>query len=97
MFGNVANVIEPFCGSAAMLLSRPEPFGGVECINDANGWIANLWRCMKRDPLKLAYCTDMPVSEVDLHASGDALFYRDDWYEKRGLVSRAAFVERLDR
>jgi site-specific DNA-adenine methylase len=31
----VRNYIEPFCGSAAMLLARPHP-GQVETINDAD-------------------------------------------------------------
>ena len=34
---DVANYVEPFCGSAATLLSRPGGAGKVEIINDADG------------------------------------------------------------
>ena len=37
--GNVGNFIEPFAGSAAVLLARPQPFTGTETINDKNGFV----------------------------------------------------------
>jgi DNA adenine methylase len=73
--GNVPNYIEPFFGSGAILLDRPhEP--GIETVNDLNAWLTNFWRATKRDPEKVAYYADYPVSELDLHARGDWLFYR---------------------
>ena len=35
--GNVKNVVEPFFGSGAVLLGRPEPFSGTETVNDLDG------------------------------------------------------------
>lgn len=65
--GDVANYIEPFCGSAAMLLRRPgQP--RIETINDADCYVANFWRATSRDPEAVARCADWPVSEADLHA-----------------------------
>ena len=59
-----------------MLFARPEPVEGIEIINDANGWLTNFWRAAKLHPRRLARALDYPVSELDLHARGDWLFYR---------------------
>jgi DNA adenine methylase len=65
--GDVDNYIEPFAGSAAMLLCRPhEP--KVETINDADCYVANFWRATKHDPEAVADHADGPVNECDLHA-----------------------------
>jgi site-specific DNA-adenine methylase len=85
-FGNVRNYIEPFYGSGAVLLNRPQPFQGPETVNDLNGWLCNFWRALQADPEAVASYADWPVSELDLHARGDWLFYR------KGV---AEFVERL--
>lgn len=66
-FGDVANYIEPFCGSAAMLLCRPTP-GRIETINDVDCYVANFWRATQHDPESVAYHADGPVNEADLHA-----------------------------
>lgn len=42
-FGSPKQYIEPFCGSAAVLLAAPAP-ASLEVIGDANGFIANFWR-----------------------------------------------------
>jgi DNA adenine methylase len=88
-FGDCPNYCEPFAGSLAVLLYRPHwPWEGrrTETANDLDGWLANFWRAIKHDPEAVAAHADWPVSELDLHARGDWLFYRPD---------AADFVERL--
>ena len=78
--GDVPNYVEPFFGSGAVLLGRPnEPH--VETVNDLNAWLANFWRAVRADPEAVAYHADYPVSELDLHARGKWLFYRGDYAE----------------
>ena len=85
-FGDVPNFIEPFFGSGAVLLARP-PFEGnrIETVNDLDGHVANFWRATQAAPDEVAAYADWPVSELDLHARGDWLFYRSDaraWVER---------------
>jgi hypothetical protein len=80
-FGDVKNYVEPFAGSLAVLLARPvEHFQGdsarIETVNDINAWLTNFWRACQKQPDVTAYWADQPTSELDLHARGDALFYR---------------------
>lgn len=66
-FGNVPLYCEPFFGSGAVLLSRPhEP--GMETVSDADGMICNFWRAVRADPDAVAYHSDYPAIEHDLHA-----------------------------
>ena len=67
LLGTPDNYVEPFSGSAAMLLGRPDG-GGVETINDFDGFVANFWRAISKDPNAVAFHADWPVSEVDLFA-----------------------------
>ena len=67
-FGKVKNYVEPFFGSGAVLLGRPGPVEGNETINDLDGFVANFWRAIKRDPAAVAEHADNPVNENDLHA-----------------------------
>lgn len=67
-FGAIDNYVEPFFGSGAVLLARPQPFGGVETINDADGMVSNFWRAVQAAPDEVARWADWPVSEPDLHA-----------------------------
>jgi site-specific DNA-adenine methylase len=67
-FGDVQNYVEPFFGSGAVLLARPQPFNGVETVNDADGFLVNFWRATKSAPEAVAEWADWPVSEADLHA-----------------------------
>ena len=67
-FGRVANYVEPFFGSGAVLLGRPSPFDGNETINDIDGYVANFWRAVKHAPEDVAEHADNPVNENDLHA-----------------------------
>lgn len=66
-FGNVANYIEPFAGSLAVLLARPTP-PGIETVNDKDGFICNAWRAIAMAPESTAHYADWPVNECDLHA-----------------------------
>lgn len=66
-FGDAPNYIEPFCGSAAMLLGRPTP-PRIETINDADCYVANFWRATRFDREAVARLADWPVNECDLHA-----------------------------
>ncbi len=63
--GRVRQYIEPFCGSAAILLTAPEP-ASLEVVNDMNGFIANFWRAVKNQPAEVAREADYPVSHIDL-------------------------------
>ena len=68
---DVTNYVEPFAGSAAMLLNRPGWAPDVtwtETINDADGFVANFWRATRADPQAVAHHADWPVNENDLHA-----------------------------
>ena len=66
-FGDPENYVEPFAGSAAMLLGRPN-IGNVETINDADGFVSNFWRSIAQDPDAVAHHADWPVNECDLFA-----------------------------
>jgi DNA adenine methylase len=80
-FGDVVNYVEPFSGSAAMLLGAPEG-KRIETLNDADGFVANFWRAMAHDPE--AHVADWPVNEVDL-------FARHSWLVRQ----TASLAERL--
>ena len=68
-FGNPKMYVEPFCGSAAMLLARPcDPPFNKEIINDYDGNVANFWRAMKYDPDGVADVADWPINHIDLMA-----------------------------
>jgi DNA adenine methylase len=66
-FGTPKQYLEPFCGSAAILLGAREP-ASLEVIGDLNGFVANFWRCAKMQPAKTAEWADYPVSHIDLGA-----------------------------
>ena len=82
--GDPSGYVEPFAGSAAVLLGRPRFTGRrVETINDADGWLVNTWRSIRIDPASVAHHAAGPVSEIDYHA-------RLAWLQERrsdGLVS----------
>ena len=81
-FGEVKNYVEPFCGSAAMLLGAPDG-RRVETINDADGFVANFWRSVSKDDAAVAEAMDWPVNETDL-------FARHIWLvqQSEGLLAR---------
>ena len=67
VLGDPDNYVEPFAGSAAMLLGRPH-VGKVETINDADGFVANFWRAVSSDAAEVARYVDWPTNEADLIA-----------------------------
>ncbi len=67
-FGQVDNYVEPFAGSAAMLLAAPPDAARIETINDFDGFVANFWRALAHDPDAVAHAADWPVNEIDLMA-----------------------------
>lgn len=66
-FGNTPNYVEPFAGSLAVLLSRPdEP--KTETVNDLDCYLANFWRAVQAAPDEVAEWANWPVNEADLSA-----------------------------
>jgi DNA adenine methylase len=82
-FGQVRNYVEPFCGSAAVLLARPPGFSGSETINDWDGYVSNFWRAITLDPDEVLKHCDYPVLELDLHARSSRLLgMREEFTER---------------
>ena len=92
-FGAVDNYVEPFCGSAAMILGAPEG-KRVETINDADGFVANFWRAVSHDAEAVACYADWPTNEADLFARHswlvrqregllDGLHSDPEWYDAK--------------
>jgi hypothetical protein len=65
---DVPNYVEPFFGSGAVLLGRPNGPGKIETINDLDGGVTNVWRAIQKAPDSVAEWCDWPVSELDLRA-----------------------------
>ena len=51
-FGNTPNYVEPFAGSLAVLLSRPD-VPKTETVNDLDCYLANFWRAVQASPDEL--------------------------------------------
>lgn len=69
LLGDPGGYVEPFAGSAAVFLARPAFTGlRVETLNDADGWLANVWRAIQLAPEEVAMHCYGPVSEIDYHA-----------------------------
>jgi hypothetical protein len=76
--GDPPNYVEPFYGSGAVHLLRPEWDWQVgywrdgrrrlETINDLDCLVVNFWRAVRADPDQVAYWADWPVAEADLIA-----------------------------
>lgn len=70
-FGDPSNYIEPFAGSLAVLLARPDThewWRKNESVNDLDGNIANWHRSVAADPQLVAHYASQPVTENDLTA-----------------------------
>lgn len=68
---DVSNYIEPFFGSGAILLGRPNietDFIKKEIVNDKDGYIANFWRAASKDANAVWKYADWPMNECDLEA-----------------------------
>jgi hypothetical protein len=79
--GNVKNYVEPFAGSLAVLLQRPED-GHTETVNDRDCFLANFWRALSEDPAGVARWASSPVNEADLHARHRWLVRQDEFRER---------------
>lgn len=68
--GPVDTYVEPFAGSLAVLLGRPDERWqtGLEVVNDADAYICNFWRALSAAPDEVAYWADYPCNETDLFA-----------------------------
>jgi site-specific DNA-adenine methylase len=68
--GQPKHYIEPFAGSCAILLNRPDynPSKHMETINDKDGYVANVWRSLQMEPDAVAKICDWPVNHADLNA-----------------------------
>lgn len=85
--GDPSGYVEPFAGSAAVLLARPSFRGRrVETINDADGWLINAWRAIQLNPADVAAHAWGPVSEIDYHA-------RLAWLQERRTSDLVAWLE----
>jgi hypothetical protein len=76
-FGDVPNYVEPFAGSAAILLNRPAPFSGAETLNDYSCSLVNAWRAIAQRPNELTELLVGPVCEVNTEAQHWALIKRE--------------------
>jgi DNA adenine methylase len=65
--GPVKNYAEPFAGSLAVLLGRPdEP--QREVVNDIDCFVVNFWRAVRASPEEVWYWADDLVAELQVHA-----------------------------
>lgn len=67
-FGKPNTYVEPFCGTAAVLLANPYWPDVIETVNDAWAFIPNFYRAIKADPGEVAYHADERIDEVQMHA-----------------------------
>src|SRR3990167_3336440 len=87
-FGNPMRYIEPFFGSGAVLLLRPNWNNGMdEIVNDADSHICNVWRSLKFSPDETAEWADWPVNHDDLRARKKALI------ENEGLLHQGCATD----
>ena len=87
VLGDPSGYIEPFAGSAAVLLARPSFKGRrVETLNDADGWLVNTWRAIQLSPDAVAAAAWGPVAEIDYHA-------RLAWLQERRTPDLVAWLE----
>lgn len=67
--GDVDSYVEPFAGSLAVLLGRPEWHQGTcSTVNDLDAYVCNFWRAVHAAPDEVAKHADWPVNETDLLA-----------------------------
>lgn len=80
-FGDVDSYNEPFAGSLAVLLARPNE-AKVETVNDVDCYIANFWRALRAASDEVAYWADYPVNETDLHSRHRWLVAQTDFQDR---------------
>jgi hypothetical protein len=77
----VPNLVEPFFGSGALLLGRPQWRNSdwindrcrTETVNDLDAFVSNWWRAVAAVPDEVASWADWPVNEADMLARHKAL------------------------
>jgi hypothetical protein len=84
--GDPSGYVEPFAGSAAVLLARDLRGRRVETLNDADGWLVNAWRAIQHDPAAVAEHAHGPVTEIDYHA-------RLAWLHERRTAELVQWLE----
>lgn len=69
-FGTPSVYIEPFAGSAAVLLGRPDWRANAtyEVLNDKDGFVTNFWRAVRSKPADVIEAADLPINEIEYHA-----------------------------
>lgn len=93
--GNPAHYIEPFFGSGAVLLNRPNYTNQTETVCDADGHLANVWRALQADPDAVAKWCDWPVNHADLIARKRVLNERNAALLESLCADEAYFDARL--
>ena len=94
--GDVKHFIEPFFGSGAVLLARPDyrPGEHIETVCDKDGFVSNAWRALQYAPDEVARWCDWPVNHVDLSARKrrlianearllENLIANDEWFDAK--------------
>ena len=83
--------VEPFAGSLACLLARPDGPGQREIVCDLDGGISNFWRAVEAEPDLVAAWADYPTFHADLTARHKWL---RAWFAEHcgGTVCRPAFL-----
>ncbi len=78
--GQPKHYLEPFFGSGAVLLARPDynPTEHVESICDKDGLVCNVWRALQADPDNVAKVCDWPVNHADLCARRRVVLAKKD-------------------
>ena len=78
--GNPKHYIEPFFGSGAVLLARPnwDVTSQMETVCDKDGFVANVWRSLQYKPDEVAKWCDWPVNHADLCARKKVLLAEKD-------------------
>ena len=66
--GSPVVYVEPFAGSLACLLARPDGAGQREIVCDLDGGISNFWRAVTAEPDLVAAWADFPTFHADLTA-----------------------------
>ena len=68
-YGSPDVYAEPFAGSLAVLLGKPDGPAKREVVCDLNGSICNFWRAVQRDPEAVAHHADRPTYHRELTAA----------------------------
>lgn len=84
--GRVVRYVEPFGGSAATLLARPDRATSAqarEIVNDLFPYIPNFYRAVQSDPDAVARYADRRIDEIELHAWNEHLTRRVEELKER--------------